>query len=282
MSQVVVSQQAGYARNASESAYPNLWRGLDIWVCPSINPRGLTLYDLGPGRKNGTLENVLASAWGVSQGGGYLALNRASTRDCVNFGNVGHQANDFTVCGWVYKLSTTTSFSNIWFINRWQTGAGGQNEFLLSCGQAFGTGNGDIPSFTIVVSGISYTAASVTNLSLNKWQHICGVRRGSVVQFYLDGKTEATTNATATAISKFSRNLKIGDSDIGSDLSNNIYVDDLRIYNRALAPTEIALLASRRRIGLEPRFDRQAYEQVAAGIANPVLFYNHYVNQGFF
>ena len=76
MSQIVVGQQTGYARNASESANPNLWRGLVGWWCPSVHFRGgQRLLDLSQQRNYATLNNMTNDDWLVSRGYGALDLD---------------------------------------------------------------------------------------------------------------------------------------------------------------------------------------------------------------
>lgn len=49
------SYTQGFARNAAESAYPNLWKGLaGLWL-PALGPTGLTLHDPSGYKNHGTI-----------------------------------------------------------------------------------------------------------------------------------------------------------------------------------------------------------------------------------
>jgi hypothetical protein len=68
-----------------------------------------------------------------------------------------------------------------------------------------------------------------------------------------------TTSATGISINTVKTPVTIGAiSGATSSYNLNGQIDDARIYNRALTPAEIRLLASRRGIGLTPRPDRAA------------------------
>lgn len=244
----------GFAPRDFRPAYPELWRGCVGAWCPSLGPTGSTLLDWSGRKNHGVLTNLtLATAWAMNQGNSLL-INVGSTRDCVNFGNVGYIANDMTVAAWVYKNSNTSGFTNIWTVNRWNTtGSAGTNEFSLCHGNA-NTGTDNKPLFGIEVGTTAYNIAAASALSLFQWYHLCGVRRGSQIEIWVNGNLDGTTTGVSTsAITNRSRNLKLGDSDIASDLATNAYFDDLCLYDRALDAKEIKLRASRRGIAYEWR-----------------------------
>lgn len=273
MSQVVVSQQTGYARNASESAYPNLWRGLVGWWCPSINPRGGNrLFDLSPFRNHGTLTNMTNDDWVVSSGGG--ALDFDGTTDHVAFTcPVAALQFPFTVSLWYYPrtrvqyaglVSTMTAFSEA-----------STNGWLLYDGSQGNAGRIGI------ISGGTRVVTATNNSTLNIWQHYSGVFNGTNSSIYKNGAqvisgTLSSPSYSATPV------IKIGAYVTTNGFTNSL-IDCVMLHNRALTPSEIRLLASKRGIGLERTFLRRLREEVAVtGVAKPVLFYNHYVNQGFF
>lgn len=72
------------------------------------------------------------------------------------------------------------------------------------------------------------------------WHHICSVRSGTTHFIYGDGGAVSTSNTVSnTALSTAS--IKIGDS-TALDASFMGNIDEVRIYNRALSPTEITAL----------------------------------------
>ena len=70
----------------------------------------------------------------------------------------------------------------------------------------------------------------------NVWNHICLIKTGSSLAFYMNGSLKATvdndTPIFSSTLSKFSVGAMIGDNNI-----HNGYIDDFRIYNRAITTT---------------------------------------------
>jgi len=68
----------------------------------------------------------------------------------------------------------------------------------------------------------------------------------------------------------------------GRGLRLNGQIDDMRLYDRVLNSEEIRLLARRRAIAYEPEYQPAYYTETDAGggVAKPVLFHSHYMNQG--
>jgi hypothetical protein len=87
----------------------------------------------------------------------------------------------------------------------------------------------------------------VTLLDLSKWHHFCVTTDGVNYTIYQAGRILSQTAAEATV--KLASPLRAGELFKGR-------MDDIRLYNRALTPAEIRLLASRRGIGLSPLPDR--------------------------
>jgi len=79
------SWKTGFARNASVSAYPRLWKGLIGAWSPNLGPTGLTLFDQSINKNNGTLTNMDAvTDWIVDERG--YALDFDGTNDYINVG----------------------------------------------------------------------------------------------------------------------------------------------------------------------------------------------------
>jgi hypothetical protein len=276
MQQVVVSQQTGYARNASESAYPNLWRGLVVWWLPSVNPRGGNrLFDLSPFRNHGTLTNMANDDWVVS--GGALSLDFDGVNDNVRV-PFARPAFPFTITCWALTTSDTTNEYSLILCR--STADDGQ--FSILWGGAI-AGDYIYARQEPDTGGGLVAARSQNAFTTNKWTHVVAIFRSNTYrQIYVDGVAgiEDTTNVATPsvdrlAIGRFDR-LNPGGAFLGQ-------IDDARVYSRELTPPEIRQLASKRGIGLQPTRPRRIPEEIAAaGVANPVLFYNHYTNQGFF
>lgn len=83
-----------------------------------------------------------------------------------------------------------------------------------------------------------YTSVnSVAVPTLNVWQHIAGTWDGTVASIYINGVLSATASITYTSLCTTSNSLRIGANGIGENF--NGYIDEVRIWNRALCASEI-------------------------------------------
>ena len=254
MQQVVVSQQTGYARNASESAYPNLWRGLVGWWCPSINPRGGNrLFDLSPFGNHGTLTNMNNDDWVVSGGAG--ALDFDGTNDFVAANNQPILSTQYTISAWVYARTPATE-SSIAALRSSTTTNPVAFQLYLYTSKATLTVRDDAGNIAEIVGN---------TVSANQWSLITGVRRGNTIEVFVNGVSGGTATATFGTIT--ANSLLFGALNAGGSIGTyfNGQLDDIRIYNRALTPPEIRLLASRRGIGLQPRPKQYTFYQTVTG-----------------
>jgi hypothetical protein len=264
-----------YASNAAEARYPQLLQGRVFAACPSVQgPAGLNVYDLsGRGRHASIAVQTAPNGW-VRSTGRYAVLLNASGRDCINAGTqAGYVDYDLTVCTWVRKLASTTggAYNNIWGVCRWLSGgSAGSNEYILSIGDGV-SGSSNVPASAIEIGTTQYTITGTTAITLNQWQHVAMVRRGTTLTQFLDGKPNGTMTVGSGAIQNRTRNLKIGDSDISVDLGTgtNAEFDDVAVYSRALTDGEIRLLATRRGIAYEAR--RDVFGQVTGARRRRIL-----------
>lgn len=241
--------------------YANLREGLVGAWCPSIRGSGFLLPDLSGRGNNGTLTNMAADDWVSSQYG--TAMDFDGSNDFVSLGNNSvFQINTGTICAWI-KTSN----------------AGSSYRAILTKQLAYGMYlQGNV--FMIYDFGSSSDRSTGINLADNRWHYVAttfqsGVTNGTFL--YVDGISRLTTTMT---ISDQQVQVLIGEGNTNSQHFAGQF-DDLRIYNRVLSESEIRLLASRPGIGLTTQ-RRPVYFLQSAGIAKPALFYNHYVNQGFF
>jgi hypothetical protein len=195
------------------------------------------------GRNNhGTLTNMGGqNNWQVSGSGVALAFD--NTNDRVQT-NLGLPLNDFTACGWFVDYGTKNgTFRRVIdknYVNGFWIGLNG-------IGGA-GTYGGGIRQTTGQL-GIFLDLPSTAS----RWSFIAMTRRGTTQTLYLaNGTALATTLQTvsSTATSGTADLLQIGNTLSGIGDTWNGLLDDLRVYNRALTPQEIRLLASGRGIGL--------------------------------
>jgi len=146
-------------------------------------------------------------------------------------------AGDFTVECWIKKQASSSAFSNIAGVGKWNTGATpGSNEWILTLSSG---GNNNIPNFTVEVGNVRYSATATTDLTIGIWYHIAGVREGTSIKIYINGVLEGTTtDAGITNINNVGRTLVLGKID-GQANTTNMEMDELRIWSKARTITEI-------------------------------------------
>lgn len=235
--------------------YPSLRQGLVGAWCPSLGPSGYTLLDRSGYGNHGTLTNMDAgTSWVGWQKGMALRCDAVGVRDYLEFGSVSYVSGDLTFSAWVRKKTATVSaFRNLWVGGRWNTGSSpGTNEYALLMTRN-ATGLTDNPSFVVEIGSVTWGVDSAVSLPIGEFAHVCGVRRGTQIEIWLNGFLAGTTTGVSSSIIvNRSRNFRIGDTDNPADLLTDADYDDIRTMRRALSSSEISLLATEPGIGLKP------------------------------
>ena len=105
-----------------------------------------------------------------------------------------------------------------------------------------GYGNG-VVYFRVITNAGMQTIQTTAQLALGTWTHVAAVRSGSSAKIYFDGVEAASGTISGTGTTS-ANPLRIGAGWLGGSASNFLSgrIDEPRIYNRALAPTEITAL----------------------------------------
>ncbi|SFA72941.1 Por secretion system C-terminal sorting domain-containing protein [Flavobacterium swingsii] len=189
---------------------------------------------------NGTTSNWVAPG-GVTTGNSCFAYILANT---LNFDNnsdyvevndnalLDFGANDFTVEYWVNKKNNDVYGG----VNKWNTAAtAGSNEWGLILREDGASNNK--PNFVFESGTTYYACAATTNLNLNTWYHIAGVREGTNLKIYVNGVLENTIPIGNIAVNNAGRSLLINKLFSGNFTGADY--EELRIWSRALPQTEI-------------------------------------------
>jgi hypothetical protein len=232
----------------------NLKQGLVAAWIPSLGSTGYRLVDR-VGSNHGVLTNMDASDWVMSGNG--LALDFDGNDDQIEIGiPSGYpKGTPLTLSAWV-RLSASHTGGVI--------DIGGENGAVVHC------------FALVVVSGKAWAlsqnnannqAISTTTLSNNIWYHLTAVFNSATDrQIYVNGVSENTNTTSTIPDGAFFQRIRIGQrSANATDQNFNGQLDDVRLYNRALTPSEIRQLASRRGIGLQPRPKQYTYYQFPSG-----------------
>jgi Concanavalin A-like lectin/glucanases superfamily len=267
----------------SRSRYPGLWDGCVGAWCPSLGVSGARLADASRFGNWATLTNMDPATDWVVNGGGY-SLDFDGTNDQAVASQVlaGKIGNLSAMC-WAHLSGTSLRGAMLQI---------GRAEATTSDGFGFGvglttldnSGNNIIGAY----EGIRWISSGIAIGT--GWHHIAmTINASSHPTFYLDGKF-VYSDAVGTMLAIGSSGA--GNTNLGGYLSNFApgyprffqgIVDDWRVYDRILHPEEIRILARRRAIAYEPEYRPAFYTETDAGgggVAKPVLFHNHYMNQG--
>jgi len=251
----------GFAPRDGQPLYPELWRGcVGAWN-PGLGPTGLTLRDWSGFGNHGTLTNMDAgSDWVVSQG--RYALDFDGVNDKVQFGTTrlpsGGSAR--TIAVWVYQ----TSYSN-YVVPFSFGGLTALNAFGVIIAGAGGYVPGMINGNLVLELNERTIWSGISTVPLNKWSHlsvVCPSSAINVVQLYIDGFSASVSfNNPAGTLNTTAVNPMMG-AYLDNWYSQPALFADLQVYNRALSPSEIRLLASRRGIAYEMAPRRRASSAV--------------------
>lgn len=227
--------------------YASLRQGLVGCWCPSVSGSfGYRLPDLSQYGNHGTLTNMDPGTDWVSSGG-KLALDFDGSNDVVTFNQLS-LGTIHTTAAWVYlRYPVAFNFQGI-------CGDGSANTCSLAA-----SGNGT--SITSIAYSWASTGVSVTVPDfVNRWTHIATTRINDEVEFFYNGISYG--KVTGSSIPSFNCN-RIGQRN-GTVFTNGI-IDDFRIYNRALTPSEIRLLyTGGRGVGLLPERIKHRRKTTAA------------------
>lgn len=238
------------------SPYAELRRGLVGAWCPSLGGSGYTLTDRSPYNRHGTLTNMGGQiAWAGTQGGVALQFDGSNDRVELPSSITIVSGTPFTVSFWAWTNNLTTQAYPHFLTLRTTSGTG---PFEISA-SAQGTYNGILWGSS---DGIWIRGRVDINWTSGAWNHICFVYNGNAANslasyaVYLNGALQANTItgpfATVT-------NSTVLGGVAGGGSSNFLfgYLDDVRLWDRAISQSGASILASRRGIGLTPQRTRR-------------------------
>jgi len=180
---------------------------------------GVARDSSGEGRKG----TVKGAKWAKGRIGGALLFD--GKNDFVDIGKVGIAGNaPRTIAGWA-KASTTS-------VQSWTTVFGFSNDKSAS-DTFFDIEHSSAGNYVLHFYGTEHTLCRIDT----EWHHFAGTHDGTTIRCYLDGRLVKTVT----------RKLSTIDSVRIAKRSSKYFpgmVDDVRVYDRALAAQEIATLAA--------------------------------------
>ncbi len=224
------------ARNAAESAYPNLWRGLvAAWAPPGAPRHATRLWDYSGNGNHGTLRN--GANWAPGKHG--HALNFDGTDDDVigdtpgkNF-PVGNQSR--TVSCWI----KSPGWSGDTGLLHWGT----DGNFPIAANFHLVAGSAGV---ILWGNGFGHGILNGTTLcNDNQWHSVTGVfdSSTSLASIYIDSREENSGTLDYTPNTAAGNSWKIAKflSNFGAFQGE---ISQMLVYRRALTKVEIALLGA--------------------------------------
>lgn len=201
---------------------------------------GTTVTDSSTSGNDGTMAGSMDASADSVAGQVDTALDFDGSDDLIDLGSVASgnplmlNGSSATWAAWVYRKSAGDRYSRI--IDK-------SDNTNAANGWSFYVDNNVQYDITVSIDGTTYDSDSTANYSQNTWTHFAAVFDDSAdtIKFYLDGRLIFGEAATAT-IPDVTTNARIGSWNHTTGAEWKGYIDDLRIYNRALSRTEIETL----------------------------------------
>ncbi len=199
---------------------------------------GSNVYDKS-GYDNDGVWTGTAEYWADGKIGGGGNFDGGTTYvDCSDPAEFEFGSNDFTISAWAYRNTGWETWDGI-VAGKWNTGSSpGTNEFNFIHGGSSDT----YPRLAIESGTETYVATSSETTYDDTWYHIVGMRTGDYLKIFVNGVEKGDVYIGNVSVNNISgRTLQFGKIDGGS-YGLNGYMDEVRIYNRALSDDEIQRL----------------------------------------
>jgi hypothetical protein len=190
---------------------------------------------------DGTIFNAVATADRFGQPLGALAFNGTNAYiDVPDSSPLNLSATDFTIAAWIFETQRNTNFNDCIASKRAKASDSGW--FLSVRGDSDPQHTGCI--FYSVSSGADPRMYSANVVPLNQWHHVAVVYTfaSASMSMFIDGKLDSATNGLPAPNPTNSNHMQLGKDSAAAFEDAYFFqgnLDDLRIYDRALAASEI-------------------------------------------
>ncbi len=200
--------------------------------------RGATATDFSGNGNAGTLTGSGGSnnlpQWTTGRIG--KALNFDGTDDYVGVGDksaLNVEGGLYTISAWIKIVTAPTSGNSAVIVAK---GVGGSGGYGLQYVNNSGTFTFDLVKYGVVDQTVDQT------LVTGSWYHIVAVQSAGQVEFFLNGASIGIFSNASAYNPASGQNFNIGMMGDGTSSPWNGYLDDVRIYNRALSAVEVTAL----------------------------------------
>jgi len=220
---------------------------------------GNTAFDSSQGGFDGQIQNGTDGLWVSGKFGN--ALQFANAGEGITLSNVintttGLSGDDFTISFWI-KTTQTFPTTNIAYQGTviFSTDVPGATNDLMITGTNDGAGSNRISFQTGHANGAADSPVHGTsNISNGVWTQVTikRVRSTGMMSIYVNGLLQKSAVGSTDRLN-VNPNLTIGTNSPGTAVSNFVgFLDQIRLYNRALSDTEITTLAQDQGSGSVP------------------------------
>ena len=208
------------------------------WSFDGKDMAGVTAYDRSGNANNGTLTNGPVRAIGkIGQGLSFDGVN-----DVIDAGtNITPKVNGISGSAWVNMLGVADIANDDRVVMAlWTAGFTGNFNFVVG---NYTPANDDHLLFVANLDDTWPAVQSTGTINLNGWQHIAFTYDGANVRFYFNGTLDSSPAFSTSLLTTAGQRFVLGNVNLTST-DNNFqgYLDDVRIYNRALSGDEIKRL----------------------------------------
>lgn len=199
-------------------------------------------------------------------GGCYSFANSAYLMGTHSF--ITNTTNEWSFACWM-KLNATTTGQTL-FSCRTSASASGITVFYYG-------------SQWLLDDGVRWQFTPTITISANKWYHVCVVRKKDIGKYlYIDGVLDSSTTTTGTPTivntSKYAIGVCQNSASTVSGNPLNGYLNDVRFYDHALSPVEVAEIAK----GLCVHYKLDTPSSISNLVRNVSYnVYNNYASAGF-
>src|SRR3990167_2150381 len=218
---------------------PDLNSGLvGYWSFDGKDMAGVTAYDRSGNANNGTLTNGPVRAIGkIGQGLSFDGVN-----DVIDAGtNITPKVNGISGSAWVNMLGVADIANDDRVVMAlWTAGFTGNFNFVVG---NYTPANDDHLLFVANPDDTWPAVQSTGTINLNGWQHIAFTYDGANVRFYFNGTLDSSPAFSTSLLTTAGQRFVLGNVNLTSTDDNfQGYLDDVRVYNRALSGDEIKRL----------------------------------------
>ena len=248
------SYSSGFAPRDGQPLYPELWRGCDVCLSPSLGPTGSTLRDWSGYGRHGVLTN--GPTWQLNRGN--YSVDIDATDDKIVLPPISFTTS-FSLSIWALsRRSSTISVNSPDIFSTRGLGVSGLGLHGFTLGRNGSTTANLIVAYVEQTSGSFFAPIYDSQFVENQLAHWVMLfdRPNGTVSLYKNGVLLTPSSTTSSG--------SLANQDIGSATEAVIgnrpnttlrpldgYFDDVRIYRRMISVSEIKILGLRRGIAYE-------------------------------